>query len=116
MKGSLEPILIRVLGGQVIRVGPCFQVRISSCYTINRHSESGGQVRDEYRDEYDPGRGGYGKAYALEQQKAKDEYGPGRKAVQGLDLLGFSVASGELRDAFTIGSAFPQFVHFVLLR
>jgi nuclear cap-binding protein subunit 2 len=28
--------------------------------------KSGGQVRDEYRDEYDPGRGGYGKAYADE--------------------------------------------------
>lgn len=25
---------------------------------------SGGQVRDEYRDEFDPGRGGYGRAYA----------------------------------------------------
>jgi nuclear cap-binding protein subunit 2 len=24
--------------------------------------KSGGQVRDEYRDEYDPGRGGYGRA------------------------------------------------------
>jgi nuclear cap-binding protein subunit 2 len=28
--------------------------------------KSGGQVRDEYRNEYDPGRGGYGKAYADE--------------------------------------------------
>ncbi|KAJ9645851.1 nuclear cap binding complex subunit [Coniosporium tulheliwenetii] len=26
--------------------------------------KSGGQVRDEYRDEYDPGRGGYGRALA----------------------------------------------------
>jgi len=25
--------------------------------------KSGGQVRDEYRDEYDPGRGGFGRAY-----------------------------------------------------
>ncbi|KPI40173.1 Nuclear cap-binding protein subunit 2 [Cyphellophora attinorum] len=25
--------------------------------------KSGGQVRDEYRDEYDPGRGGYGRFY-----------------------------------------------------
>lgn len=25
--------------------------------------KSGGQVRDEYRDEFDPGRGGYGRAY-----------------------------------------------------
>jgi nuclear cap-binding protein subunit 2 len=28
--------------------------------------KSGGQVRDEYRDEYDPGRGGYGRVYADE--------------------------------------------------
>ena len=39
--------------------------------------KSGGQVRDEYRDEYDPGRGGYGKALA-EQMKAEEEYGKGR--------------------------------------
>jgi nuclear cap-binding protein subunit 2 len=25
--------------------------------------KSGGQVRDEYRDEYDPGRGGFGRAF-----------------------------------------------------
>ena len=29
--------------------------------------KSGGQVRDEYREEYDPGRGGYGRAYNEEQ-------------------------------------------------
>ena len=29
--------------------------------------KSGGQVRDEYRAEYDPGRGGYGKAYMAEE-------------------------------------------------
>jgi hypothetical protein len=29
----------------------------------NRRGKSGGQVRDEYREEYDPGRGGYGRAY-----------------------------------------------------
>ena len=29
-----------------------------------RRGKSGGQVRDEYRDEYDPGRGGYGRAIA----------------------------------------------------
>ncbi|KAJ8118844.1 hypothetical protein OPT61_g238 [Boeremia exigua] len=28
--------------------------------------KSGGQVRDEYRNEYDPGRGGYGRVYADE--------------------------------------------------
>ncbi|KAI9654092.1 MAG: nuclear cap binding complex subunit [Bathelium mastoideum] len=33
--------------------------------------KSGGQVRDEYRNEYDPGRGGYGKALAedLEEER-----------------------------------------------
>jgi len=29
--------------------------------------KSGGQVRDEYREEYDPGRGGYGRAYGDEK-------------------------------------------------
>ena len=42
-----------------------------------RRGKSGGQVRDEYRDEYDPGRGGYGKAYT-EQMRAEDEYGKGK--------------------------------------
>jgi nuclear cap-binding protein subunit 2 len=32
----------------------------------HRRGRSGGQVRDEYRDEFDPGRGGYGRAYAEE--------------------------------------------------
>ena len=45
-------------------------------YTYSRRGKSGGQVRDEYRDEYDPGRGGYGRAIA--DQKAEDEYGKGR--------------------------------------
>ena len=36
-----------------------------------RRGKSGGQVRDEYRNEYDPGRGGFGRAYA-------DEYGDER--------------------------------------
>jgi nuclear cap-binding protein subunit 2 len=40
--------------------------------------KSGGQVRDEYREEYDPGRGGYGKAIATERQKEEDEYGRGK--------------------------------------
>ncbi|KAI9861710.1 MAG: nuclear cap binding complex subunit [Vezdaea acicularis] len=40
--------------------------------------KSGGQVRDEYRDEYDPGRGGYGRAVEMERQKEEDEYGKGR--------------------------------------
>ncbi|KAE8393235.1 small subunit of nuclear cap-binding protein complex, partial [Aspergillus alliaceus] len=40
--------------------------------------KSGGQVRDEYREEYDPGRGGYGRAYADDQrQREEEEYGKG---------------------------------------
>ncbi|KAJ1700080.1 hypothetical protein LUZ63_008592 [Rhynchospora breviuscula] len=40
---------------------------------------SGGQVRDEYRTDYDPGRGGYGKMVQreLEQQRQLVEYGGG---------------------------------------
>lgn len=30
----------------------------------HRRGKSGGQVRDEYREEFDPGRGGYGRAIA----------------------------------------------------
>ena len=44
----------------------------------NSRGKSGGQVRDEYRDEYDPGRGGYGRAIAAERQKEEEEYGKGR--------------------------------------
>ncbi|KAF7594529.1 nuclear cap binding complex subunit [Aspergillus hancockii] len=41
--------------------------------------KSGGQVRDEYREEYDPGRGGYGRAYADDQrQREEEDYGKGR--------------------------------------
>ncbi|RMJ23313.1 hypothetical protein PHISP_05808 [Aspergillus sp. HF37] len=41
--------------------------------------KSGGQVRDEYREEYDPGRGGYGRAYAEDQmRREEEEYGRGR--------------------------------------
>ena len=40
--------------------------------------KSGGQVRDEYRDEFDPGRGGYGRAIADERKKEEEEYGKGR--------------------------------------
>ncbi|KAK3680355.1 nuclear cap binding complex subunit [Vermiconidia calcicola] len=37
--------------------------------------KSGGQVRDEYREEFDPGRGGYGKRF--EQEGYANEYGGG---------------------------------------
>ncbi|KIV91912.1 hypothetical protein PV10_06403 [Exophiala mesophila] len=40
--------------------------------------KSGGQVRDEYRDEFDPGRGGYGRAIDAERRKEEEEYGTGR--------------------------------------
>lgn len=48
---------------------------LTSC---RRRGKSGGQVRDEYRDEYDPGRGGYGRAIAEERLKEEEEYGKGR--------------------------------------
>ncbi|KAG0161558.1 hypothetical protein PDIDSM_9092 [Penicillium digitatum] len=43
-----------------------------------QRGKSGGQVRDEYREEYDPGRGGYGRAYDEQRQREEDEYGAGR--------------------------------------
>lgn len=46
--------------------------------SIYSRGKSGGQVRDEYRDEYDPGRGGYGRAIADERLKEEEEYGKGR--------------------------------------
>ncbi len=55
-----------------------FLARYSCLTKENRRGKSGGQVRDEYRDEYDPGRGGYGRAIAEERQKEEDEYGKGR--------------------------------------
>ena len=46
--------------------------------TFSSRGKSGGQVRDEYRDEYDPGRGGYGRAVEMERLKEEEEYGRGR--------------------------------------
>ena len=43
--------------------------------------KSGGQVRDEYRDEYDPGRGGYGRVYADEYDELSD--GDAKSAKEG---------------------------------
>lgn len=34
--------------------------------------KSGGQVRDEFREEFDAGRGGYGRAY--DEKEARDQY------------------------------------------
>lgn len=46
---------------------------------LDSRGKSGGQVRDEYREEYDPGRGGYGRAYAEDQmRREEEEYGKGR--------------------------------------
>ena len=39
---------------------------------------SGGQVRDEYRNEYDAGRGGYGRAIDEEREREEEAYGAGR--------------------------------------
>ncbi|KAK3064196.1 nuclear cap binding complex subunit, partial [Teratosphaeriaceae sp. CCFEE 6253] len=39
--------------------------------------KSGGQVRDEYREEFDPGRGGFGKGGREEEAGWGNEYGPG---------------------------------------
>ncbi len=53
-------------------------MRLDTNRLVFSRGKSGGQVRDEYRDEYDPGRGGYGRAIAEERQKEEDEYGRGR--------------------------------------
>lgn len=45
---------------------------------VGSRGKSGGQVRDEYREEYDPGRGGYGRAYAEQRQYSDEDYGKGR--------------------------------------
>lgn len=39
--------------------------------------KSGGQVRDEYREEFDPGRGGFGKRMQEEREKYAQEYQQG---------------------------------------
>ena len=44
----------------------------------NSRGKSGGQVRDEYREEYDPGRGGYGRAYDEQRRREEEEYGAGK--------------------------------------
>jgi nuclear cap-binding protein subunit 2 len=62
--------------------GYATQTRTSVIWAIAdtcRRGKSGGQVRDEYREEYDPGRGGYGRAYADDQRRREEEeYGAGR--------------------------------------
>ncbi len=48
---------------------------------VHRRGKSGGQVRDEYREDFDLGRGGPGAAQRrmeAERQKEEDEYGRGR--------------------------------------
>lgn len=46
--------------------------KFDTILTICRRGKSGGQVRDEYREEYDPGRGGYGRA--LEEKDTRVRY------------------------------------------
>lgn len=53
-------------------------VWLVSLLTRTSRGKSGGQVRDEYRDEYDPGRGGYGRAMADQRRREEEEYGKGR--------------------------------------
>jgi hypothetical protein len=67
--------------------------------------QSGGQVRDEYREDYDEGRGGYGALLRLQEQDrerlqqdvystsnipegSRDNYSPSSKSKQVLDRLG----------------------------
>ena len=38
---------------------------------LNSRGKSGGQVRDEYREEFDPGRGGFGRAYDERDDKVR---------------------------------------------
>ena len=45
--------------------GPCMRSITLTSFSFSmykRRGKSGGQVRDEYREEYDPGRGGFGRA------------------------------------------------------
>lgn len=63
-------------------MGKWYYVKIlGDHYILTQHcrrGKSGGQVRDEYREEYDPGRGGYGRAYDEQRQREEEEYGQGR--------------------------------------
>lgn len=62
---------------RMLTISSGFNLSHTDAYTCRR-GKSGGQVRDEYRDEYDPGRGGYGRAIAEERKKEEEEYGKGR--------------------------------------
>lgn len=35
-------------------------------------------MRDEYREEFDPGRGGYGRSLEEQRMREEEEYGRGR--------------------------------------
>lgn len=65
-------------GRQYGCVAILLQVVTQNTNSISSRGKSGGQVRDEYRDEYDPGRGGYGRAIDAERIKEEEEYGRGR--------------------------------------
>ena len=58
--------------------------RIILTFFVRRRGKSGGQVRDEYREDFDLGRGGPGaaqrrlEAMEAERRKEEDEYGRGR--------------------------------------
>jgi hypothetical protein len=71
MSGLFEQILMRDSKKEG-NTGTSFYSRKNTILTISRRGKSGGQVRDEYRDEYDPGRGGYGRA--LEEKDNRVRY------------------------------------------
>jgi hypothetical protein len=53
-------------------------LEIEETLTLFSRGKSGGQVRDEYREEYDEGRGGLGRALQAERQREDEQYGRGR--------------------------------------
>jgi len=67
--------------------------------------QSGGQVRDEFRDDYDPGRGGYGKQVQTPPEAKRDvptHYVHASGPIQGAGA--FSEASSKYGDGSTAGA------------
>lgn len=76
IRTDLDPGFVE--GRQYGFVKQIFWIISSNANGLFSRGKSGGQVRDEYRDEFDPGRGGYGRAIAEERKKEEEEYGKGR--------------------------------------
>jgi hypothetical protein len=73
MNASSEPILMKV-SSRAGNTGENTANHVPSLWTLLTHArrgKSGGQVRDEYREEFDPGRGGYGRAYDEKDDKMR---------------------------------------------